>query len=128
MNRLFVYGTLMRGEVRADLLADARDVRAASTHGRLYHLPFGYPAIVDAEDGEVHGELVTFDDLEARLPALDDYEGDEYRRVVRSIRVEGAVTTAWCYVVDPAFEADLVAQGARRVRSGQWRGRDFGAA
>lgn len=128
MNALFVYGTLMRGEARADLLVGAKGHRPAITHGRLYHLPYGYPAIVDVEDGEVHGELVTFDDLDALLPALDAYEGDLYRRVAREVRVDDSIAQAWCYVLDSDLEAVLVAQGAQRVPSGRWRGRDFQGA
>ncbi len=117
MNRLFVYGTLMRGQVRADLLGDAPRV-AATTHGRLYHLPPGYPAIVDVPEGVVHGELVTIDP--ASLPALDDYEGDEYRRVVRVVATAEGPVDAWCYVFPPEDEAAWVAAGAVGIPSGRW--------
>lgn len=117
MNRLFVYGTLMRGQVRADLL-DGAPALPATTHGRLYHLPAGYPALVDVREGVVHGELVTIDP--AILTALDDYEGDEYRRVVRTVRSEAGAQEAWCYVVRADDEAAWVARGAVYVASGRW--------
>lgn len=118
---IFVYGTLMRGHARADLLAGATDVTPASTHGRLYHLPYGYPALIDSPDGRVHGELVVMPDLDGRLETLDDYEGDLYRRVRREVRCErrGAVE-AWCYVVDRDHEAVLVADGAVFLANGRW--------
>lgn len=123
VDRLFVYGTLMTGEVRADLLGRATKVVSATTSGRLYHLRYGYPALIDVDDGEVEGELVVVPDLEDRLVELDDYEGELYRRVVRAVRTAEGITQAWCFVVDERAEAGLVADGALRVR-GRWRPQD----
>ena len=80
-------------------------VQEATLRGKLYDLPFGFPALVvpeedvyatgsaypihdaseqqrlnetgvDRSDGpRVYGELFTFDDPEVRLPALDRLEG-----------------------------------------------------
>ncbi|MGI8912146.1 MAG: gamma-glutamylcyclotransferase family protein [Rubrobacteraceae bacterium] len=102
---VFVYGTLTRGERNHDRFCrGALRIREATIHGRLYDLPFGFPALVapdesvlavgtldyaaDAErqrstvpemipaQGDiVHGELLTFDDPLTRLPALDGLEG-----------------------------------------------------
>ena len=108
----------------------------ATVRGRLYDLPSGYPALVVPEgdiravgtpdslgdastqlrlgrdevnrkdDTLVSGELLTFDDAEERLPALDRLEGFEsagpslYRRVLipaESLGGEGAL--AWAYVI-----------------------------
>jgi gamma-glutamylcyclotransferase (GGCT)/AIG2-like uncharacterized protein YtfP len=121
VNRLFVYGTLMSGQERAEMLGGVSSVVAASTFGRLYHLRYGYPALIDVEDGRAHGELVTVEDLEARLSALDAYEGDLYRRVRRTVALDGDETAeAWCYVVDVREEPRLVADGAIRVWDGRW--------
>lgn len=102
---VFVYGTLKRGERNHDgFCSGALRVSYATVGGRLYDLPFGFPALVvsaesildvgttdylaDAEkqrapvptatpiDGDiVNGELFTFDDALDRLPALDGLEG-----------------------------------------------------
>jgi len=55
--------------------------------------------------GPVYGELLTFDDPENRLPAIDRLEGFHpggpclYRRVLVPILVNGAVLPAWLYAV-----------------------------
>ncbi len=103
---LFFYGTLKRGQVNHDRFCRGY-VRAAeaTVRGRLYDLPFGFPAlVVHPEDihatgtrdplgdaraqrrltpgterpragPHVSGELIFFDDFEERLPALDRFEG-----------------------------------------------------
>ena len=54
--------------------------------------------------GPVYGELLTFDDPENRLPAIDRLEGFHpggpslYRRVLVPIQVNRSVLPAWLYV------------------------------
>ena len=54
--------------------------------------------------GPVYGELLTFDDPENRLPAIDRLEGFHpggpclYRSVLVSAQVHGTVLPAWLYV------------------------------
>ena len=103
---LFFYGTLKRGHANHDRFCRGYlRVEEATVRGRLYDLPFGYPALVVPEedvravgtadpvhdaseqqslghtgarlpDGpRVSGELFMFDDPEDRLPALDRLEG-----------------------------------------------------
>jgi gamma-glutamylcyclotransferase (GGCT)/AIG2-like uncharacterized protein YtfP len=53
---------------------------------------------------DVYGELLTFDDPETRLPAIDRLEGFRpggpclYRRVLVSTQAHGTVVPAWLYV------------------------------
>jgi gamma-glutamylcyclotransferase (GGCT)/AIG2-like uncharacterized protein YtfP len=150
--RVFVYGTLKRGhENHRRLCAGMISAVSATVGGRLYDLPYGYPALVipgenvlaagtanSAEDARktgprteawglprdarppegwdvVHGELLTFDDPERRLPALDLLEGFDprspglYRRVLLPVetgpRQSGMV--AWAYIVQRLFGAYL---------------------
>lgn len=103
---IFVYGTLKRGQRNHERFCrEALAVREATVRGRLYDLPFGFPALVVPEEsvlatgttdyladvrkqrGEkpapqgplagpaVHGELLTFDYPAQRLPTLDALEG-----------------------------------------------------
>ncbi|MGH2272836.1 gamma-glutamylcyclotransferase family protein [Anaerohalosphaeraceae bacterium U12dextr] len=54
--------------------------------------------------GPVYGEILTFDDPETRLPAIDRLEGFHpggpslYRRVLVPIQVNRSVLPAWLYV------------------------------
>ncbi|MDQ5818078.1 MAG: gamma-glutamylcyclotransferase [Actinomycetota bacterium] len=113
-------------------------VQEATLRGELYDLPFGFPALVVPEedvyatgsadpihdaseqqrlndtgvhrsDGpRVYGELFTFDDPEARLPALDRLEGFDpdggpnlYRRVLVPVETaERAHVAAWVYAIE----------------------------
>src|ERR1043166_7546272 len=77
-DRLFVYGTLMRGYVHpmAKLLsANADFLGEASCRGRLYMVKH-YPGLVlsDAANEIVHGELYGLREPEARLREFDMYE------------------------------------------------------
>ena len=116
----------------------AVSVQESTLRGELYGLAFGCPALVVPEediyatgspdpihdaseqqrlndtgvhgsDGpRVFGELFTFDDPEARLPALDHLEGFDpdggpnlYRRVLVPVEtMEHAHIAAWVYAVE----------------------------
>ncbi|NDY41602.1 gamma-glutamylcyclotransferase [Dissulfurirhabdus thermomarina] len=58
--------------------------------------------------GPVYGELLTFDDPETRLPAIDRLEGFHpggpslYRRVLVPVKLDGAAFPAWLYAGQPA--------------------------
>lgn len=76
MSRLFVYGTLQRGDVRAGALAGARFVGEATTQPLYRLLDCGdYPALVEVAGGggSIAGEV--FDVSPADWPRLDDIEG-----------------------------------------------------
>jgi len=124
---LFVYGTLMRGQVNHDrYCADALTIEPAVTIGRLYHLPMGYPAMIDADDGRVFGEVMTFPDLAAKLAILDHLEGyhpDDpehslYLRRIRPVSLlnSGLTVTAYCYI----WRGPLPSRSFL-LASGQWR-------
>jgi gamma-glutamylcyclotransferase (GGCT)/AIG2-like uncharacterized protein YtfP len=112
---LFVYGTLRSDAPQAALLAGLPR-RPATTTGRLYRLPAGYPALVPGTEGVVAGELVA--NASDRLAVLDRYEGVSeglYQRVVIPVRSQGTMLEAWAYTMPAA-----PARGGRAVRSGRW--------
>jgi gamma-glutamylcyclotransferase (GGCT)/AIG2-like uncharacterized protein YtfP len=110
LDRLFVYGTLMRGydHPMARLVSDNADfIGAATIPGRLYLIRH-YPGLVPSEDRAdvVHGEAFRLHRPHEILAALDDYEGcgdgavaPEYRRVTASLRIDGGTAQhAWTYL------------------------------
>ncbi|MCD0420273.1 gamma-glutamylcyclotransferase [Rubrivivax sp. JA1024] len=99
-DRLFVYGTLMRGydHPMARLLSsNAEFLGTASIPGRLY-LMRHYPGLVPSDDPDerVHGELFRLHRVDEVLAQLDDYEGcgpsdqrSEYRREIAQVTLDG---------------------------------------
>jgi gamma-glutamylcyclotransferase (GGCT)/AIG2-like uncharacterized protein YtfP len=126
-DRLFVYGTLMRGYVHpmAKLLsANADFLGEAHCRGRLYMVKH-YPGLVlsDDESEIVHGELYRLREVEAMLREFDMYEAcgegfpepTQYLRQMFSVALaDGAVSEAWTYLYNWPI-ADL-----KRIESGRF--------
>ena len=103
----------------ADPLADV------ATQARLSDRVESFPqAVLDNATvgawGAVYGELLSFDDPESRLPAIDRLEGFRpggsslYRRVLVPATVNGAGELAWVYTV----ETTRIKR--RRIVTGWW--------
>lgn len=119
LHPLFVYGTLMSDQRAFHLLAPAvtHSARAALTEADL-HVVSWYPLAVPGT-GTVHGEVHWLDHqtYAAVLARLDEYEGDEYVRLVRPVQLPtGERVEAWVYLGDPAS-----AQTLPRLEHGDWR-------
>lgn len=134
IDRLFVYGTLMRAaataamgrDMRARLEAEGDWLGAATLSGRLYDLG-AYPGLIRATPNgdRVHGEVYRLRDPRASFVWLDAYEGipagqtlsgHEYERVVdRAARPDGSSLDVWIYGLISAPD------GARFVADGRWR-------
>jgi gamma-glutamylcyclotransferase (GGCT)/AIG2-like uncharacterized protein YtfP len=127
MDRIFVYGTLMRGFDHAmskRLSAGADFLGDATCRGRL-HIIAHYPGLLLSDDAGdiVHGEVFRLRDAEALMAALDDYEGcgpDDaeptayLRQIVPVTMADGAVREAWTYVYNRPVEA------SKRIASGRF--------
>lgn len=117
-DRLFVYGTLLPGEVRwhhlAPFVADDAGV-AAVVDGALYDTGRGYPAARFDGVGRIVGRVFALVDASSALAHLDVVEGavDGLYVRVRVVTTEG--TSAWAYQCGD--EALL----ERRIESGDWR-------
>lgn len=112
--RLFVYGTLLRGESNHALLAGAHFVRNASTPPAytLYALD-GHPGMGDEGVTSVQGEV--FDVDAPTLARLDGLEGhpDWYRRTPILLSDSERVET---YLLPARFTA-----GRAVIADGDWR-------
>ncbi len=83
--RLFVYGSLKRGELHHDEMAGACFVRETRTAARYTLLDVGpYPALVGEGDTAVEGEVYEVD--AALLRRLDEFE--EHPEVYRRATIE----------------------------------------
>lgn len=129
MNTIFVYGTLMKGfENHKNYLADyVLEERKGWLHGKLYHLPYGYPAVIEG-DGIVEGEIFSVRDIQEvlfRLDWLEDYnqpEGEDmYIRMKRRVRDEFK-NERMCYVYlwSPERLDEILTKGVY-IKDGSWR-------
>lgn len=110
-DHLFVYGTLLPGEVRWRFLAPyvTGPGPLDTVTGRLYDTRYGYPAAVFAGTARIRGRVYRLrdDNRERALAHLDEVESVEeceYRRVVVTT---GSGVRAWAYEylerIDPRF-------------------------
>jgi gamma-glutamylcyclotransferase (GGCT)/AIG2-like uncharacterized protein YtfP len=124
-DRLFVYGTLMRGfdHPMAQLLSRSADfIGEARCRGRLY-LVKHYPGLVRSDDPTevVFGELYSLRQPEALLREFDMYEAcgegfaepTEYIRQMLSVTSdEKAASEAWTYIYNwPVAHLPRIASG-----------------
>jgi gamma-glutamylcyclotransferase (GGCT)/AIG2-like uncharacterized protein YtfP len=126
-DRLFVYGTLMRGfdHPMARLLSSNADfLGQARCRGRLY-LVKQYPGLVLSDDPAdvVYGELYRLRACEEMLHEFDMYEacGDgfppptEYLRQMLSVTLgDGSTSGAWTYIYNWSVT------NLRRIESGKF--------
>ena len=104
--RLFVYGTLGPGRPNEHVLsAIGGRWEEASVNGHLepqgWGAELGYPGIVldDAGD-EVEGYLYSSDKLDDHWDELDDFEGEEYKRVLITVRTKDRMAVeAYIYIL-----------------------------
>ena len=129
VSHLLCYGTLMKGESNhRRFCADVLTIEPAVIVGKLYDLPMGFPAMIEADDGQVFGEAMTFLNLDATLREIDrlegfwpdDPDGSLYRRVIRPVRLLRSDETvpAYCYLWNRPLPPD-----AALIPGGRWRGR-----
>lgn len=115
MQRVFVYGTLRRGESHAHFMQDARYLGTHVTEPRYTLCDFDeYPAAVSWGVTAIHGEVYEVD--EAALRRLDEYE--EFPRVYNRRLIHTPYGGAWIYLMlaPPAM--------ACVIGHGDWRRRD----
>jgi gamma-glutamylcyclotransferase (GGCT)/AIG2-like uncharacterized protein YtfP len=124
LDRLFVYGTLMRGydHPMAKLLSRSAEFCGdARCRGRLYLIKH-YPGLVLSDDADdvVFGELYCLRAPEESLATLDEYEGcgpgaaspGYVRQLLPVTRDDGTVSEAWTYVYNrPVAELKRIASG-----------------
>lgn len=122
--RLFVYGTLMRGFVAHDRMSPdrCRYFADGTIAGKLYDLG-PYPVLRADEPGTVRGELYEIVD-DSLLCELDEYEGYHgrhdtcrYTRRVVSVQCADQSIEAWVYAYNPRRSVE----GAVLIESGDYR-------
>lgn len=104
--RLFVYGSLAPGRPNEHMLAPLGGAwQAATVRGQLkqqgWGAALGYPGLVLDEAGAaVQGFVLAAADLGSCWPVLDEFEGEQYERVLVDARLaDGSSVSAYVYVL-----------------------------
>lgn len=122
INHLFVYGTLMSGQIRFNQLEPyVLSQQDAHVQGHLHHLG-RYPGMKLGE-GVVQGQLMALQNVEACLEQMDSIEGflgfgrndSLFDRTIVQVRTEQGLVWAWTYVYARDIDADSI------IEDGQWR-------
>ena len=110
LDRLFVYGTLRKGQTARSLIANqiTRTVKASAA-GAIYSFPMGYPGFTDTlanaatPERTVLGEVLWLTELPATFGLLDAYEGPDFARVIKLVTLDGGEQVwTWIYMLaDP---------------------------
>jgi gamma-glutamylcyclotransferase (GGCT)/AIG2-like uncharacterized protein YtfP len=93
VDRLFVYGTLRRGEAAAHLMSEASFAGDASIRASVL-LQNGYRGLVPGDE-LIPGEV--FDVPDELFARLDQYEGPGYVRRLTEVDCGGERMNAWVY-------------------------------
>lgn len=115
MVRIFVYGTLRKGECRNYLLEDSQFIGYARAKGFLLYNIGAFPGMVEG-GGEVVGEV--YEIHESLLEKLDLVEGapDLFRRELIEVTLEnGQTISAYAYIYNRKIDNKLL------IPSGDWK-------
>jgi len=106
VTRLFVYGSLQPGGPNEHVLtAFEGEWKPAVMKGTLVNsgwgASIGYPGlVVDEKGGDVRGHIFISSHLDAHWAYLDEFEGEEYERIVATaILANGEQVQAHVYVL-----------------------------
>lgn len=106
MNRLFVYGSLQPGGPNEHVLAEMEGQwHSGSVKGVLVEKGWGSQIgcpglILDARGSDIPGQVFSSRDLTSALSDLDQFEGEQYERVVAPVRLDsGTKVGAFVYVL-----------------------------
>lgn len=117
LDRMFVYGTLRRGErAWCQIEPYAAASEAARCRGSMVAFASGYPGLTLEGDAVVTGELITLRDVPLALAWLDDYEGDEFTRREIDVETDAGPVRAWVYAIE---DRAVMARGTP-VPGGDW--------
>ena len=127
LEKIFVYGTLMHGELRHPTLVDCSigEGRPATARGSLLDL-VDYPGMIAGDEGVIHGEVYQIDQVYPTLQTLDSIEGfygydsnhSLFTRTIVQIDTGQGHEWAWAYVYNKEVGMEY-----QTVRSGNWRDR-----
>jgi gamma-glutamylcyclotransferase (GGCT)/AIG2-like uncharacterized protein YtfP len=121
MIKVFVYGTLRKGEINDHNLEKATCISAQCwTLGEMYDTYLGYPAVKQDDSNRIYGELYIVSEGElALLDELEDYqvgrENNLYERILQTVYSDKGEVVAYIYIVN---KENLL---RKRIVEGDWK-------
>ena len=124
IEKIFVYGTLMDGEVRSSTMMECSngEGKPATSTGSLLNLG-DYPGMIAGNEGVIQGEVYQIDQVYLTLQTLDSIEGfygydsthSLYTRTIVRIDTEQGPEWAWTYVYNKEDGREY-----ETIESGNW--------
>jgi len=104
--RIFVYGTLMRGERAHYLLSDARYLGKFFLYDYAIYNLGSFPGIINSRGDRVLGEV--YEITESMLPAMDYYEGEGSLYLRKNVNVcnDTESVSAFAYIYNRRIEGE----------------------
>ena len=124
--KIFVYGTLMTGFENYKKYLDGNicSIEHGITRGRLYHLPEGYPALVDGQD-IIKGEIIEIKESKILedIDFLEEYKGEGEENLYNRVEVkvkseEGEDFLCWTYFY---VNKNYAESDGRYITGGDWK-------
>ena len=104
IDNLFVYGTLQKGKQHDNFLNNISGKwKKGYVVGQLLNISsgpdYGYPALkLDAKGSKIYGMVFHSKDLESHIKKIDEFEGDNYKRIISKIILEdGSQVESYLY-------------------------------
>ncbi|MGE4498143.1 MAG: gamma-glutamylcyclotransferase [Deferribacterales bacterium] len=123
--KIFVYGTLMKGFAgHTAYLAGKEPDAEGYIHGKMYHLPEGYPAAIFRHGFRIYGEVYDADEETMhRIREYEDiYEAEPmYEEREADVYTDKGVIRAAVFFASKTFEKYAETFGIP-VPSGRWNG------
>ena len=126
LEKIFVYGTLMRGEIRSSTTEQIciGEGKSATVKGDLADLG-AFPGMIEG-DGTIKGELYHLDQVYTALQTLDSIEGfygygsedSLYNRTIVKVQTDDGIEWAWTYMYN-----EQNGSLNPKIKSGDWRNR-----
>ncbi len=123
--KIFVYGTLMKGYAgHAAYLAGKEPEAEGYIHGKMYHLPEGYPTAIFTPGFRIYGEVYDID--EETMHRIREYEDifeaePIYEERTADVYTDKGVIHSAVFFASKTLEEHAGASGVH-VPSGRWRG------
>lgn len=122
MYKVFVYGTLRKGERNHYLLKESVCLSDNCwVYGELHDTGYGYPVLKPSRSFRVVGEVyVVTDEILQNLDALEGYsEGSHdnlYERIIQVVFQDGPIADAFVYVTGTHLQ-----ERNHKIESGDWK-------